>query len=194
MNDSYKDYDGEYGGEPEPEVVATCDYNEMEGNLITLAKEGMFDVIAHGCNIHNTMGAGIAPQMAKAFRCDEFEMETEVYKNDFNKLGQIDWEVVNRETGDRNVANDPDINCDLAVVNCYTQTLFGLNHKGGVAIPLDYEALTLCMRKLNHDFKGKHMGLPLIGCGLAGGLWERVREIIKQELCDCKVTIIIYKG
>lgn len=24
-------------------------YNEIEGNLITLAKEGKFDVIAHGC-------------------------------------------------------------------------------------------------------------------------------------------------
>jgi ribonucleoside-diphosphate reductase beta chain len=41
--------------------------NYTDGDLITLAKAGKFDVIAHGCNCHSTMGAGIAPQMAKAF-------------------------------------------------------------------------------------------------------------------------------
>jgi hypothetical protein len=32
---------------------------------------------------------------------------------------------------------------------------------------LDYEALALCLRKINHTFKGKHVGLPQIGCGIA---------------------------
>jgi O-acetyl-ADP-ribose deacetylase (regulator of RNase III) len=29
----------------------------IDGDLIKLAKEGKFDVIAHGCNCHSTMGA-----------------------------------------------------------------------------------------------------------------------------------------
>jgi O-acetyl-ADP-ribose deacetylase (regulator of RNase III) len=49
------------------------------------------------------------------------------------------------------------------------------------------------MRKINHTFKGKHIGLPQIGCGLAGGDWSRVKEIIKKELKDCKVTVVIFK-
>jgi len=37
-----------------------------------------------------------------------------------------------------------------------------------------------------------HIGLPKIGAGLAGGDWNRIKEIIKTELTDCKVTVVIY--
>jgi len=59
--------------------------------------------------------------------------------------------------------------------------------------PLDYEALTLCLRKINWVFSGKHIGLPKIGAGLAGGDWEQIKQIIKNELNDCDVTVVIYK-
>jgi len=49
------------------------------------------------------------------------------------------------------------------------------------------------MRKINHVFKGQHIGLPKIGCGLAGGDWNIVKEIIQKELKDCNVIIVIYK-
>ena len=81
---------------------------------------------------------------------------------------------------------------DLTIVNAYTQYGFGRNHSNGTQIPLDYEALTLCMRKINHNFKGKHIGLPQIGCGLAGGDWLRVKSIIQTELKDCNVTVVIF--
>ena len=35
-------------------------YKEIEGNLISLALAGNFDVIAHGCNCFCTMQSGIA--------------------------------------------------------------------------------------------------------------------------------------
>jgi len=41
-------------------------------------------------------------------------------------------------------------------------------------------------------FAGKHIGLPLIGAGLAGGDWDRIRVIIKKELKDCNVTVVIF--
>jgi O-acetyl-ADP-ribose deacetylase (regulator of RNase III) len=62
-----------------------------------------------------------------------------------------------------------------------------------VARPLDYEALTLCLRKINKIFSGKKIGLPQIGSGLAGGNWNRIQSIIQQELRDCDVTVVIYK-
>jgi len=71
------------------------------------------------------------------------------------------------------------------VINAYTQYLGGAN--------LDYEALTLVLRKINHKFKGEHIGLPQIGCGIAGGDWKKVRKIIKRELKNCYVTVVIYK-
>jgi O-acetyl-ADP-ribose deacetylase (regulator of RNase III) len=169
-------------------------YREIEGNLISLAKEGMFDVITHGCNCLSQMGAGIAPQMASAFGCDKFEMEG--WGPTIEKLGNIDYETL--VLGEKaiwslldakNNRNEP----ELTVVNSYTQYRYGKNHTDGVSRPLDYEALTLCMRKINQQFKGKHIGLPQIGAGLAGGDWNRIKQIIQTELKDCDITVVIFK-
>ncbi len=148
-------------------------YIEKEGNLITLARQGEFDVIAHGCNCFCRMKRGIAPQMAEAFGCDNYSLEDSKYEGDINKLGQIDFHE--NQFG-------------LTVVNAYTQYLWGTELK-----PFDYDAFTLCMRKINFIFKGKRIGLPQIGSHLAGGDWERIKEIIKRELKDCKITIVIFK-
>lgn len=179
-------------------------YKEIEGDLIKLAKEGKFDVITHGCNCLSTMGAGIAPQMAKAFACDLYQLE--LLGEDLDKLGRIDYQLncIMELEGEVRVYNplrnslnfsikDWKLIKDVFVVNSYTQYSYGSNHSDGVSKPLDYEALTLCMRKINHTFKGKHIGLPQIGAGLAGGDWERIKGIIKIELEDCDVTVVIYK-
>lgn len=159
-------------------------YKEVEGNLITLAKQGKFDVVIHGANCFCTMGAGIAPLMAMAFGCDSFPMEHEDYTGDINKLGTIDYQI-------QHYPDSSNFLEGFYVVNAYTQYGFGKNHKNGSAIPLDYEALTLCMRKVNHIFKGKKVGLPAIGCGLAGGSWDIVSKIIQKELVDCDVEVIL---
>lgn len=169
-------------------------YQEIEGDLIKLAKEGKFDVITHGCNCLSNMGAGIAPQMAKAFGVDRFEMET--WGPTIEKLGCIDWRtfVLGEKAiwsleDAKNNRNEP----ELTVINSYTQFRYGKNHVDGDSKPLDYDALTLCMRKINHVFKGKHIGLPKIGAGLAGGDWNRIKKIIQTELKDMKVSVVIYK-
>jgi O-acetyl-ADP-ribose deacetylase (regulator of RNase III) len=154
-------------------------YQEIEGDLIKLAQQGTFEVIAHGCNCMCTMGAGIAPQMAKAFGADKFVMEGEEYRGDINKLGQIDYDTF------------PVLG--LTVVNAYTQYNYGRNHIDGDIAPIDYVAFTMCMRKMNHIFKGKHIGMPKIGAGLAGGDWQLIHQIIVRELKDCIVTVVIYK-
>lgn len=198
-------------------------YQEVEGNLISLAKLGTFDVIAHGCNCFCTMGAGIAPQMADHFGADEFISEDEFrFRGDINKLGQIEWEGRYQDDWkgeDMNIPHfDIDADYDVIVVNAYTQYGMGKNHATGTAVPLDLDALTLCLRKMNRIFKGRHIGLPQIGCGLAGGIWDYtqvpndntseyinmfydhsnskvydVKTIIQRELKDCDVTVVIYK-
>jgi O-acetyl-ADP-ribose deacetylase (regulator of RNase III) len=164
-------------------------YTEVDGDLIKLAKNGDFDVIAHGCNCQCIMGAGIAPQMAKAFACDQFPMESFLEQGEFNKLGQIDYKTIWVE--DKHNPNWTGNGVSLIVVNAYTQ--FDVTGRRQGKIDLDYEALTLCMRKMNHIFKGKHIGLPRIGSHLAGGDWNIIKEIIKTELKDCFVTVVNYK-
>lgn len=155
----------------------------IQGNLISIAQEGKFDVIIHGCNCFNNMGSGLAPQMAKAFGCDKFPMESERYKGDINKLGQINYKQF--ISFDSKVPN-------LTVINAYTQYWPG-KPSPGCSIPLDYDALRLCLRKVNYTFKGQHIGLPWIGCGLAKGNQDIVAQIISEELTDMQVTIVEYK-
>lgn len=177
------------------------EYREIEGDLIELALKGSFDVVTHGCNCFCRMGAGIAPQMAKAFGCNDFTLEKADYRGDVNKLGQIDYVTLFQEKeslGGKWVkyideASFMSVTGPLCVVNSYTQYRYGKNHSDGDSKPLDYEALTLCLRKINREFEGTHIGLPKIGCGLAGGSWEKVKSIIKKELKDCNVTVVIYK-
>lgn len=163
-------------------------YKEIDGDLIKLAQNGIFDVIGHGCNCMSNMGAGIAPQMAKAFGCDKFPME--LWGPSIDKLGNIDYQTITIAVG----TNEFDIlDHDLTVINIYQQYRYGKNHPDGVYKPFDYEAFTICMRKINHQFKNKKIGFPAIGSGLASGDWNRIKTIIQTELKDCDVSIVIYK-
>ena len=98
------------------------------------------------------MSAGIAPQMVKHFGCDNFDMELNETIS-LKKLGNIDFQHTV-------VGNEPK---NLYVVNAYTQFYPGQNSPG-CNQPLDYEALTLCLRKMNLVFKGMHIGLPQMVC------------------------------
>jgi O-acetyl-ADP-ribose deacetylase (regulator of RNase III) len=84
-------------------------YREVYGDLIKMAQNGDFDAISHGANCFSVMGAGIAPQMAKAFGIDRLSMEHPATTGDINKLGQIQWKEVF-------IKEKP-----LYVINSYTQ-------------------------------------------------------------------------
>jgi O-acetyl-ADP-ribose deacetylase (regulator of RNase III) len=170
-------------------------YREKEGDLIKLAKQGEFDVVVHGCNCLCTMKSGIAPQMAKAFKCNTFPKEHFTLKGDINKLGTIDYKAIRRGTSnyDTGFYNKLILDPALYVVNAYTQYSYGSNHADGVASPLDYHALKLCFTKLNHIFSGMKIGLPKIGAGLAKGDWNLIQKMIKESFTNCDVTVVIYK-
>lgn len=144
-------------------------------DIISLAWTGKYDVIAHGCNCFCTMKRGIAPRMAEVFGCDKFHKERPEFKGDINKLGTIDY-VQGSMNG-----------YPIIVVNMYTQ--FHWEKLSIYGIPLDYDALRLCFRKLNHLFKDNEILIPWIGCGLAGGHKSKVRMIIEEECVDCNITI-----
>lgn len=150
------------------------DYNELSGDLIDLAKKGTFDVVAHGCNCFCIMGAGIAPQMASAFGCNYFPLESQKHSGVESKLGKIDYKTLNINGK------------ELTVVNAYTQ--YGLSGK-----PFSYEAFEKIVSEMNKTFAGKHIGLPKIGAGLAGGDWKIIKSMIIDGFKDCKVTVINYK-
>lgn len=163
----------------------------IKGDLITLALQGEFDVITHGCNIFCTMGAGIAPQMARAFEADKFVMENQQFRGDVNKLGTIDYETQYVKNGASHSIPPNDYKFQLTVVNAYTQINYGRNHSDGDMIPFDYAAFEVILKKMAHTFKGQRIGLPRIGSGLGGGDEQRIELLIRKFLAPhCDVTIV----
>jgi O-acetyl-ADP-ribose deacetylase (regulator of RNase III) len=154
----------------------------IKGDLVALGKEGKYDVIAHGNNCFCEQGRGIAKHFAREFKTDDpslYRLENERYKGDINKLGQMEY---------RHHTLESDKSRSVIVVNLYTQYRYGTKQ-----INIDYDALRLCLRKVGFRFKGKSIGLPKIGAGLAGGDWQIILRMIRQELSECTVTIVEYE-
>ena len=64
----------------------------------------------------------------------------------------------------------------------------------GNTVPLSYPSLRFCLARVAsralETAAAVHM--PRIGCGLAGGRWENVELLIRQELCQKGVGVTVY--
>jgi O-acetyl-ADP-ribose deacetylase (regulator of RNase III) len=147
----------------------------VEGDLLSLAEAGKFEVIIHGCNCFCDMAAGIAAGIKRRFP-EAFEADRQTTPGDRAKLGTFTNAQVRR--GDH---------C-FTVVNAYTQYDFR-----GRGVKVDYEAVRSCMRKIKEAFPGTRIGLPKIGAGMAGGDWDRISQIIDEELAKEDVTLVEFK-
>lgn len=145
-------------------------YKQVKGNLLDLFEQGEFDAIAHGCNCFNSMGAGIAAQIAIRFPQAK-QADDLTTPGDLLKLGSLSLAVTQYGV----------------IYNLYTQYHGGSN--------LDFDALRLSMRKMANMIKDKNwrIGFPLIGAGIAGGDWNKIQRVIKQEFKHENVTIVILK-
>lgn len=147
-------------------------FKEIKGDLINIGQTGQMDFIGHGCNCQKLMGAGIALQIKNKFPA-AFEADQNDERLSTERLGDMTWGTVRSHPM-------------TTVVNLYTQYMPGKD--------LNLSALRLSLWKLNMMFPGKSIALPQIGCGIAGGDWEVVREIIREELRDMDVVIVEYNG
>lgn len=150
----------------------------LEGDLITLAEAGSFDVIVHGCNCFCRMRSGIAKTISERYP-QVVEADDRTIKGDPYKLGTIVPVDIGKFT----------------IINAYTQFRYGTDKKN-----VDYEAVTRCFEQIKKEFGWKmarppvRFGIPQIGCGLAGGDWRTVSAIIDGVMGpDEDLTCVIYK-
>lgn len=137
-----------------------------KGDLITLAEDGEFVVIIHGCNCQNVMGSGIAASIKERYP-GAYEADT---------LASQQWRVPVAKLG--NFSTYATISAKgnpFIIVNAYTQVNFaprGVDH-------FEYESFKLILRKLLTLGPVK-VGLPYIGMGLAGGDSTRIIPMIEE--------------
>ena len=148
-------------------------YREVEGDLIELFKNGEVDVIIHGTNCHNIMGAGIARDLAAAY-----PILLDIDKSFYIPVSSVD------RLGNYSRLSMKDQNDNSKwVLNAYTQYNPGKN--------LDYNALELVLKKINFAFSSEKVGIPgFIGAGIAGGNPNVIRKIVQRQLTNCDVSVV----
>ena len=169
-------------------------YKEIDGDLIEMFKKGEFDVIAHGCNCYATMGAGIALTIGNEFPEAKAADEDLEIPNGIKRLGKLSYTEIDI---DKKSGYDTSL-----LFNLYTQFNPGRDFRVNAFI----KSIRAMKKVIKDEFsyineKGKkeflgvpvRIGLPLIGCGIAGGDWKEVSEIIKAELSEFDVTIVHFK-
>lgn len=144
---------------------------QIKGNIINEALSGNYTHLAHGCNCFNRMQSGVAASISKTFP-NAMLVDSKTNIGDISKLGN--FTKVEYPT--------------ITIFNCYTQYRYGTDSR-----KLDYEALYCCFEKLNNILTNEDkLLIPKIGCGLAGGNWEIVYNMIDILLKDKQVVYVEY--
>lgn len=135
--------------------------------------EASEDIIAHGVNCVGGFGSGVAGQIAK-----KYPHARDSYLNKFDNEG---WEL-----GDVQLLGDPSMK--HMVANCATQFEFFPRD----VCNADYPAIVKTMEMVKNLAKclgNKSIAIPKIGCGLAGGDWLIVRQLLEGTFLDYDVTV-----
>lgn len=149
--------------------------NEIKGDLCATLKYVQAHpkvcrqfLMAQGCNCQITQGSGLAKQL-RAF--------PEVYQADIDYGRKGD----KSKLGEYSVANLG----NAKVFNCYTQLYYG-NYK----VQVDYDAIEKVFTSLIDEVGKEVLYIPLIGAGLAGGDWNKLRDIINKASGNMKVVVV----
>lgn len=135
------------------------------------------DAIIHCCNCFHTMGAGIALEIKRRYPAAyEADLSTEYASR--HKLGLFSIGRVS----DGNIKY---------VVNLYAQYGFGRERAH-----FDYGAFEAGIRRVISWAEGENpkmtIGIPFkIGCGLAGGSWASVKDILEKNFSNTTVTGLV---
>lgn len=184
-------------------------YSEVTGDIddyIKNYKPG--DVFCHVTNCFNALKSGVAV-VFKKYGGEKVYFELDSEKGNFLKMGNIQWwyarDLAPAGYGPGIMSEfsapytDPDNEKDAehlrscVLVNMYAQYYHKRNNpEGPKAKNLDYDALKLCLQKVNFKFKGRRIILPRIGGGRAGGYWPYIKKLIQTHLKDCEVLVVEY--
>ena len=151
---------------------------EIPGDLLD-AKAG---IICHQTNYHGVMGAGVARAIANKLLTAE----------QYNAYVNYCW-----KRGQEAVGTVQFIDCEpyLVVANLFSQDETLARRRAGQSIT-DYEAMFTCLQKVRELAERRNLPIYIphgMGCGIAGGDWNRVRQLIYSTLGGSSVHVYIVK-
>lgn len=143
-------------------------------------RKGEYSVICHCCNTLGAWGRGFVIPLGNRFPNAKLNYQKFIKSTPADKrLGQVSCEKVSS---------------NIIVANIMGQERIYKTKDG--KIPLDYDALrkgfegVIDRMKLTNVPFTIHM--PRIGCGLAGGDWNIVENIIKEVFGEKDIEVFVY--
>lgn len=164
--------------------------NRTNGDLLSLARKGQFDIIVHGSNCFNKMASGIAGQISREHP-EASEADQLTKSGDRRKLGRCTMAHVRGENTHT-----------FFIINAYTQYTYGRNRD-----LFEYEHFGNFLKSFETFLRKDYLavpsnrkitvGFPYIGCGLAGGDEVKIVEMLENFSHSCRdiahVTLVRYK-
>lgn len=134
-------------------------------------------IIVHVCNDIGAWGKGFVMAISKRWKEPERRYRDWFKTKDNFALGQVQFVQVEDE---------------LWVANLIGQHKINKDEKGNA--PIRYEAILSGLDKLGlfalENNATVHM--PRIGCGLAGGTWDRIETLIQATLIEKNILVTVY--
>lgn len=136
-------------------------------------------IIAHICNDIGGWGKGFVLAISRRWAEPE-KAYREWYNNRLSEsFGLGDIQIVQAEN-------------EIYVANMIAQ--HGIIPTRETGAPIRYEAVNDCLEKLRTEAKklDASVHMPRIGCGLAGGTWDRIEPIILKTLSENDIDVYVY--
>lgn len=159
----------------------------VNGDILTPCEQGKV-IVCHQVNCRGVMGAGLARQIK-----NQFPAVYDSYRRECTRIAGI--RSIN---GDESLGLGSVLFCQTKASQTIIANLFAQDKWGTEKRQTDYEAFKRCLQKVVQYVKGMPsdvvVRLPyMIGCGLGGGKWEIIREIIFTELVQHGVKVEFWK-
>lgn len=134
-------------------------------------------IIAHICNDVGAWGKGFVLAVSRKWSEPEEHFRACFRVKVDSSLGQVQFVRVNEDTwvaniiGQRNIYKDP---------------------KGNP--PIRYEAVSSGLQTVSEFAQqiGASVHMPRIGCGLAGGTWDKIEPLITSHLVEKNIAVTVY--
>lgn len=153
-----------YKGHPSRNVNEAQRIHYLTGDATAPLGRGN-KIIAHVCNDVGAWGAGFVLALSKRWSKPEREYRTLARRQSL-KLGMLKLVQVERAIWVANMIAQHDIRWHDRIP------------------PIRYEALLECLKQLGFESHQRQASIhmPRIGCGLAGGEWEKVEKLLLDTL------------
>ena len=150
-----------------------------KGNLVDAFLQGKVNVLMHQANCFKIFGGGIAKEIKEripqAYKVDALSLNTP--QENFGHISGTENSVLKTHYS--------------KVINLYGQYKLGSferhTHYGALANALNEAVKTLSN---NNDVV---VGMPKLGCGLGGGDWKIVSELVEYAFRNFRGKVVVYE-